>query len=74
MNIIENGDVDLKMYLFEATQFYSVGRSVGPLHSAANLLFCAHLGLFRPKYDHRQYDYKIVYEQTYIPGASFNQF
>ena len=39
MNIIENGDVDLKMYLFESTQFYStpriislfVGPSVCPL-------------------------------------------
>ena len=45
-----------------------------PSHNAANLLFWAHLGLFRPKYDHRQYDFKVVYEQTYIPGASFNQF
>ena len=45
----------------------------GRTHSAANLLFCAHLGLFRPKYDHRQYDFKVVYKQTYIPGASFNQ-
>ena len=43
-------------------------------HTAANLLFCAHLGLPRPKYDHRQHDFKVVYQQTYIPGASFHQF
>ena len=44
------------------------------MHTAANLLFCAHLGLSRPNYDHRYHDFKVVYKQTHIPGASFHQF